>query len=228
MYFILVKPAMETRDANMKTRDDTIANGGTQDNVRIKNDDLLLAQQEVAQAQSLMDKYMREKMPNISLQDRRIGMLALWHEQSEVLGPLLIKWINNSGVRLSSSISIQAPPANPNAITYDAVTPIKIDLGRISVTGTFKQIMKHIRMWNSCNRLVLIDLPTLSGESPNITCEYSLSVFIFPRTASGDLVQMAGDGGTTSGMGGPSMGGGLPQAGGLPMPGSLPKAPGSN
>lgn len=219
MYFVVIKPAIKTRDDNKAQLESNIASGGTDENVRIQKEDVVKAEQEVASEQLALEKYMKEKMPNISLQDRATGMLALWQEQSETLGPLLVSWIKRSGVRLASQITIPAPPANPNAITYDEVTPIRIDLGRIRVEGSYQQILKHLRKWNQCNRLVMIDLPALSGESPNLACEYNLTVFLFPRTPSGDLLDMAGGGDAGAGMGG------MP---GMPMmPGAAPSMPGT-
>jgi hypothetical protein len=220
MYFVLIKKATEARDATKADCESKISQGGTPQNVQFQKDDVVKANMEVAEARVNFDRYMREKMPNISLEDRKAGMLALWHEQSEVLGPLLIHWIQGSGVRLASSIAIQAPPADPNSINYDDVTPIRIDIGRVKVEGDFAQLMKHIRMWNSCNRLVLIDQPTLSGQSPNLACEYNLSVFIFPRTRSGPTIEMAGSG-AAGGMGGPGMPmPGMAGPGGIPTPGT--------
>lgn len=230
IYFLFIKKASEALKVET-ARYNQYAPTGTMANVQAAQLDVQKALQEVAEKQTELDHFMRAKMPNLNFARRDTGMLALWHEQSEVLGPLLIRWINQSGVKLSSSITIPAPPSNPNALSADPNAPIRLDLGKIKVEGNFKKLMDHIRRWNSCNRLVLIDSPTLTGQSPNLACEYSLTVFLFPRTPAGPEIQMAGAGGAAAGMPGgmpgamPGMMPGPPMPGGPPMPSPAPPAP---
>lgn len=215
LYFVPIKKASAALQEETK-RLNQYASTGTQMNVDNKKADVQKALQEVAEAQIQLDKYMRTKMPNLNFARRDIGMLALWHEQSEVLGPLLINWIKRSDVKLSSSISIPAPPVNPNSLSSDPNSPIRLDLGKVKVEGNFKRLMEHVRRWNSCNRLVMIDSPTLSGQSPNLSCEYGLTVFLFPRTPAGPEIPMAGGGAGAGGMAGVPPGG---------MPGIMPGMP---
>jgi len=181
LYFLVIKKAIEARDAEKARLDAAIAAGGTQANVEAAERDLENAKLEVAQARVKYEKRMRTKMPNISLDDTKTGMLALWREQSEVLGPLLLNHIRSSkGIRLVSGITIPPPTVNPNDLMqYDQI-PIRIDVGKVSVAGDFNSIINHLESWNKLNRLVLIDQPTLNGQSPNLVCEYTMTVFLYP------------------------------------------------
>lgn len=142
------------------------------------------------------DKYLREKMPPIAFQDRAHGMVALWKEQSEVLGPLLQSWPNKTGVRLTSGVQVPAAPVNPNAIDPTLVT---IPIGTFTVAGDFSSILSHLRSWNKFGRLVRVDLGRMSGPSPGMTAEYTVTVFIFPRGEAGQNIAMAGGGGGDAG-----------------------------
>lgn len=181
LYFLVIKKAVEARDAEKTRLEAAIADGGTPQNVAAAEADLELAKEEVAVARVKYENRMRTKMPNISLDDTKTGMLALWHEQSEVLGPLLLNHIRGSkGIRLTSGITIPPPSANPNDLLQYDQMPLKIDVGKVTVSGDFGSIMNHIRSWNKLNRLVLIDQPTLNGRSPNLVCEYTMAVYLYP------------------------------------------------
>lgn len=149
------------------------------------------------------DKYLREKMPPLSFQDRAQGMIALWKEQSEVLGPLLQSWPDKTGVRLTSGVQVPAAPVDPNAIDPTLIT---IPVGTFTVRGDFTSILSHLRSWNKFNRLVKIDVGRLTGPSPGMTAEYTVTVFIFPRGEAGQNVAMAGQGQAGAGPGAPSQG----------------------
>lgn len=137
------------------------------------------------------NKYLVGKMPPISFEDRANGMIALWKEQSEQLGPMLQAWPNKTGVRLASSISVPAAPVDPNTVATSLVT---IPIGTISVVGDFRSILSHVRSWNKFKRLVQIDPVSLKGSSPFMTATYKLTVYIFPRGETGPSVAMAGAG----------------------------------
>ena len=135
-----------------------------------------------------LERYMRAKMPPISFQDRAEGMIALWKEQSENLGPIVNAWPAHTGVRMGQTIQIPAPPIDPNAID---TSMIKIPLGSLAVGGDFTTLMQHVRSWNKFNRLVQIDVKGLTGTSPFMTLTYEATVYIFPRGETGATSSMA-------------------------------------
>ena len=137
-------------------------------------------------------KYLNTYMPAISFQDRANGMIGLWREQSETLGPLIQNWPNKTGVTMTSSISVPAAPLNPNAID---TTLIKVPIGTISVVGDFRSILSHLKAWKNFKRLVQIEPVTLQGQSPLLTAQYTLTVLIFPRGETGPNITMSGSGG---------------------------------
>ncbi len=137
------------------------------------------------------NKYLKEKMPPISFQDRAQGMIALWKEQSEVLGPLLRSWPDRTGVTLNSGVKVPAAPVDPNSIDVSLIT---IPIGTFSVKGDFSTLLSHLRSWNKFNRLVKIDPGRLTGPSPTMTVDYTVTVYIFPRGEAGQTIAMAGAG----------------------------------
>ncbi|HUV04268.1 MAG TPA: hypothetical protein VMX94_04100 [Armatimonadota bacterium] len=134
------------------------------------------------------EQYLRTKMPSISFQDRTQGMIALWKEQGETLGPLLQSWPAKTGVKLATDVQVPPAPANPNDIDG---TFISIPIGAFSVKGDFRTILAHLQSWNGFNRLVQIDPAVLSGTSPRMTAEYTVTVYIFPRGEAGPAIPMA-------------------------------------
>jgi hypothetical protein len=171
------------------------------------------------------ERYNHEKMPPISFQDRTEGMIALWKEYAEVLGPLIYRWPAKTGVFLDGAIGVPPPPVvNPNSpiLSSDIIT---IDLGTFKVRGDFRTILRHIKSWNRFNRLVEIGPLNLTGptsDDPRMTGEYTVKVYIFPTGQAGPMVNMAGQEGT-SGMPGatpmPTPGGTAPVSGDIGMPG---------
>jgi hypothetical protein len=144
-------------------------------------------------------RYMKDKMPPISFEDRAQGMIALWKEQAEVLGPMLQSWPKKSGVRLASAIQVPAAPVDPNVINADYIS---IPIGNITVSGDFRSILQHIRSWNNFHRLVQVDPVSLTGPSPGMSAQYALTVHIFPYGQAGPNVGMAASGSATAVAGG--------------------------
>lgn len=138
--------------------------------------------------QVILEKYMRAKMPPISFQDRAQGMIALWKEQAETLGPLIEAWPRRTGVSFGGGLSMPAQPIDPNTIDTSLIT---LPLGTFTVGGDFATLMSHIRSWNKFNRLVQVDVKSLSGTSPFMTLTYDATVYIFPRGETGQNIPMA-------------------------------------
>ena len=133
-------------------------------------------------------KYLKAKMPAISFQDRALGMIALWKEEVETLGPLIRKWPESTGVAMTNSVTIPSPPVDPNTINTALIT---IPVGSFTVVGDFTTLLSHIRSWNKFNRLVQVDVGSLTGPGPYMTLNYSVTVYIFPRGEAGQNIPMA-------------------------------------
>lgn len=133
-------------------------------------------------------QFMRAKMPAITFADRPQGMIALWKEQAEVLGPMLESWPEKTGVQLLSSVKVPAAPTDPNAIN---TTLVQLDIGAFQVQGDFYTILRHVRRWKDFNRLVLLSPISISGQSPNMTAQYNVTVFLVPSGEVGPTFQMA-------------------------------------
>lgn len=188
LYFLVIKKSCEQI---------TVLKADLQKNEQIWNQKasveakLETAKQNYRIAQAKYEKYAKDKMPSISFAKREEGMIALWKEQTEILGPLLQSWPNKTGVILKSGVSVASPPINPNAAVISN-SPIILKIGDFEVTGDFSDILNHIRSWNKFKRLVMIGPLSLTGPSPGMTGRYSVTVYIFPRGETGAAVAMAG------------------------------------
>ncbi len=216
MFFLLVRPKMlQYQEVSAKLEE----RRAVADQIDQARADLEKAKLENLQARLDYRRYEETKMPVISFNDRTAGMIALWRERAEVLGPLVEKWPRRFGVELRNAISVPAAPTNPNAMTADL---LEIPLGQMTVTGTYQAILNHLRGWNKFNRLVRVDPPTLTGPSPTMTATYNLTVLIFPRGGLGPNVPIAGEPSAQPDGAAPGM---MPPPGpGAPMP--MPGGPG--
>ena len=103
------------------------------------------------------------------------------------------------------------------------------DLGQVTVTGTYDQIMKNVRAWDNFPRyLAVAHGLQLQGTAPTLTGTYNLSIVGYIRYDGmfGALPVTSGGGtGTGGGFGGPggSTAGGRPSG---PSPGGGPSAAG--
>jgi hypothetical protein len=188
-FFLVIKKANE-RIAGLQGRkaqaEQTIATRSAMEQK------LAAAKQKNVVLNAKLEKYMRTKMPAISFNDRAQGMIALWKEHAETLGPLINSWPRKTGVGITSEVQIPAPPVDPNIIDTNLV---KIPLGSFTVSGDFLTLMSHVRSWNNFNRLVQVDVKSLTGQSPFMTLSYEATVYIFPRGEAGQTVPMASAGG---------------------------------
>jgi Tfp pilus assembly protein PilO len=114
----------------------------------------------------------------LSMKDPYKAMILLWKEQNSVMGPLITRYIRQSGVRLLTPIQIPGATSDPNQINpneYD------VPLGQVQVAGTFKQINNFLLSLSRAPRLIRVNNVELAGESPNINATMDLSVVILPR-----------------------------------------------
>jgi len=185
LFFLVIKPANE-RIAKVEVE----LQKATEIADRLGADQRKLAQVKDDYNKQLTDysRFMRAKMPAIAFADRPQGMIALWKEQAEVLGPMLERWPGKTGVRLLGEVKVPAAPTDPNAIN---TTLVQLDIGAFQVRGDFYTILRHVRRWKDFNRLVLLSPISISGQSPNMTASYNVTVFLVPSGEVGPTFQMA-------------------------------------
>jgi len=145
----------------------------------------------------------------------------------KVLGAPTIQMLDPNGKVGSILSDFYNYPAIPFPI-------VMFDFGTITVQGSYKQIMDHLRAYKSMpNYLAVSDGLTLTGTSPMLTATYNLSVIgfirakhIYPSVPEGAASSSAGFGG--GGPGGSFPGGAFPGGPGGPPggPGGLRKGPG--
>ena len=125
------------------------------------------------------------------------------------------------GVTVVNGPRIPGPPGNASQIVeyynYPAIRfPVLVfNLGAVTVTGTYAQIMSHVRAWTGMpNYLAVADGLQLSGTTPTMTGTYNLSVVAYIRgtEVAPTVPEATGTGGGTA------PGGNVPNPGG-PRPG---------
>lgn len=209
IFFLMIKPQMEALE-NAQGRYDAAASVGTEANVRRAQNEYEEAQAKVADAQQMLDVQMKERMPDLSFEQRDRGMLALWQEQTRVLGPLLNNFARDRNVAtVQANFQLPTPPWNPNDRLFDE-EPIVIPLGQVVATGDFPTLMNNIRRWNNCRRLVMVSEPSLQMGETALSLQYTVTCYIFPVAKGGPNIPMAGQAG---GAGADGM-----ASGGQPMP----------
>ena len=224
LFFVLIKP-MRAKIAQTQSQYD--ASKQVADKEFSARNERDKAVEEATKTREDYAYFQRTKMPDIDLADRGQAMLALWREQSIVLGPLLQKWPKRTGVQIRTAITVPPPPVDPNGLPAEI---IEIPIGSLEVQGSFPKILSHLKSWNYFNRLVKIDLPNLTGPSPTMVSQYNLTVYIFPKGKAGPRIPLAGQG-QAGGMAAgtqmrytpsagpmPVMPGGAAAPGGPPMP----------
>lgn len=117
------------------------------------------------------------------------------------------KQLLRGGVKVVSAPLIPEPEDSFSTVlasyyNYPAIGfPVVIfDLGSVTVTGTYSQIMQHVRSYKSMPRyLAVTDGLTLEGTSPKLTATYNLTIVgyipgkdIFPAIPEGGLGTIAG------------------------------------
>jgi len=149
--------------------------------------------------------------------------------------------VKKGGVTVVTAPSVRGPADTDDAgallaeyYNYPGLRfPVVIfDLGQVTVTGTYEQIMANVRSYKSMPRyLAVTDGLAISGTSPHLTGTYTLSIVgfirgkeIFPAVPSGGGAAAAGGGfGAPAGLGGgPGGPGRFPGA----PPGFAPGGPG--
>lgn len=209
IFFTLIKPTQEAQaaaDARVEAADTIIAKKPAAEADQKK------ALTEVAAAKRDWAVYDRKLMPNIDISNLLTGTQQLWHDQIEVLGPKVDKFLKaDTSVRITqAALTLPAPSTDPNAVNKKSFT---FPLGSVTVVGTFNKVLNHTVRWNKFDRLVLVDGLTLAGNSPQLSGSYSLTTFIFTHgdKAGTPIPQAApalggGFGGSTGGP--PNIGGG--------------------
>ncbi len=147
--------------------------------------------------------------------------------------------VKKGGVKVEVAPSVRGPADTDDAgalladyYNYPGLHfPVVIfDLGQVTVTGTYEQIMANVRSYKSMPRyLAVTDGLAITGTSPNLTGTYNLSIVgfirgkdIFPTVPSTGGAAAGGFGGAPGSFGAP---GGLGRAGGPPS-GAFPGAGG--
>ncbi len=153
--------------------------------------------------------------------------------------------LHAGGVKIVSAPQIPNPSLNEKDIlatyyNWPAFNfPVVLwELGQVTVTGTYDQIMKNVRAWSDMpHYLAVVDGLRLDGTSPTLTASYNLTIvgFIRAKAVYPADPRVGGGGAASSGSGGggglgaglkPSGGMNNPASGGNPMTGNAPP-PGS-
>lgn len=165
---------------------------------------------------------------------------AIMHEFHEIIKPEFDEFMRSAGLRVSYNFTPDTPPAIWTAVKAPSSSFIKLPAGgqiEVQVMGRYTDIIRFLNHLTSWNRLIGVGAIRLSGQSPNITAAFPISIFILADVP--ESVLSAGGGGAAggmAGMGGPmammgGMGGGTggmmagPEAAGGPPAGGAPPPP---
>jgi hypothetical protein len=152
------------------------------------------------------------------------AMIRLWMYYREELPGMIKKWVEASGVKLVSPITIPAPPGTPPTppasgfmLTPEAPLPL-------TIVGSLDAIERFYSSMPQFPRIGTLGGLALTGSGDQITCTVPLSVYLLVEMPSGGGGAAPAAGGALGGppAGMPSMPGG---AGGPPS-GGPPKASG--
>lgn len=142
-----------------------------------------------------------------------------------VLSPLVVRQMTayaqttakKHGVKVVTSFAAPAPQADPSTIPKDIIA---WNLGPVTATGTFPQVMAWAKEWNRSPLLTSVDglKISLAGPKGVVQASAGITVYFFPI---GPGVQQVGPG---AGSSGGAVGGGMPgYPGGMPgYPGGMP------
>lgn len=234
IYYFLMRPLAERRaaaDAKYEAAEQIALTR------RQKEDAKKKAEEEVRKAEAQWRVYDRRYMysrdrtgnPTVPLVDTSNLLRAMqqrWTEQSTVLGSLATQFLRSDNtVRVvQANIAVAPPPVDPNQAADQLV---RLSLGTVTVSGTFENILRHAERWNRFKRLVLVDNLTLSGNSPRLTGQYTLTCFIFAHSGDTPPAAVPRAAGTAGAGAGNFPGAGIPGEGGLPGEGGPPPDEGS-
>jgi len=236
LFFALIQPAQGKLDEAQKKYEAAKAITDTKPQ---KEQDRKKAEQAVARAKADWARYDRQLMPDIDVSNLFTGMRQLWKEQLFVLGPKVDRFLrSDKSVQIAqANFALPPPPTDPNAVNQKAFV---FPLGTVAVVGNFNDVLNNAERWNKFDRLVLTDGLSLSGYSPRLVGQYSLTAYIFthgdkpgpefPAAAPGRGGLGGGRGGFPGGppggafpgaAGAGGYGGGRPSGAGFPPPGAV-------
>jgi Tfp pilus assembly protein PilO len=232
LYWFMIKPKNEEK---AKAQSEYQARLAVANTLGQRQAELADAQKKKAETERKHDRYVRAYMPanirDLSPVNQRKYLKAVWDETMHGTGPVMERFARTLPVTMQYRFQIPAAPLDPHLLPTDPIaTPIKWQFKDVTCVGSYPNILKYLRAWVNCPRLVRIDSLRLEGESPYVTCVTDMTVFIFLRKeqAGEPEVQVEpylagggtggggyGGGGPGTGAGGPSMPG--PAGGGGPV-----------
>lgn len=212
IFFLLIKPEQDRTQENQGTYEkrQQVANQKGAAEKELKD-----AKQKVKLAEADWDVYVQRFMPNINVSNTYDAWQQLVNEQVRVLGPELDRFVQaDKSVRtLQANFALPAPPDDPNQAVSEFFV---FSPGSVQVAGTFSNVLRSAERWNQFKRLALVTGLQLTGNSPNLVGQYTVTVFEFTRgdkSKSVAIPQAAGGG---------AAGGGRFGGGGTMMPPGMP------
>lgn len=179
LFFALIKPRNEELAKQVGVRDQKQEKAARLPSAQLAEQEAIRIKEETDRKyKAFKATKMPENIEKMNPVDRAVYVEAMWHEHSRALGPLLVDHMQNQPVRFVSQIQVPSIGVDPNALPEDL---IQIPITGITVTGSYKDILKYLRSWNDFGRVVTIDSLALQGFSPFISATIDLTVFIFPE-----------------------------------------------
>ena len=164
------------------------------------------------------------------------ALFDLWHEYRDQMGPAIIRFMESTGCKLKSGISMPTPPLAPIPCPTSGFLAVP-ETGTMDITveGSLQQIFALLRKLPKFEYLNEIGPVSISGTSPVLTATFPIKFYLVVEAPESIQLGAAGAGGEAApGGGAPGPGGAGPPgaapagpgpAGGAPAPGSPPAAP---
>ena len=250
LYFAMIKPKNEEIEASRAATESAVQAGGTVDKVKAHQKDLAKAKNDTKVITAAWAINQQRYMPKIAFSpaQKSTNLIHMYEfsglysdgkvygirDLPTVWGLKVINWYDahsKDGVIrdfLKDDFAIESFSPDPNdisklsSITFPQSKPWEVRV----ISKSFDAAMLHLRRFNSMRGfgMPVVDNVTLEGQSPALTMNYDMALYIIPPAAppAPDPVIGAGSGGAApqqTGFGGGASSGGRPGGGKLAIPG---------
>lgn len=143
------------------------------------------------------------------------AMITLAYELRHDLGPVMTKWLESTGCKIESSVSLPGPPGTPPVPPANGFYPIAQNMS-LTVRGKLEQIEQLYKSLKNCPRVVTISgLDLRRADGDEMIGSFTLSIYLLVEVPPSAAPAAGG----APGVGAP---GGMPGMPGAGAPGIAP------
>jgi hypothetical protein len=136
-----------------------------------------------ARAERELNAVYQAKMPYISVRDPVTALGRIWEEYGDHgMGPVLQSWVRSTK---NFATGIELPEVRTDPPPRDT-KEISVDLDKFGiVTSSFPKLLTFLRATDNMPRLGSIKKLTVKGQSPGLTVEAPMTVYLWTRDFTG-------------------------------------------